>query len=119
MNRLAHRLVLLATRVLVVLLALELGGAPGLIALDCCALDADACGTEDSDPPCRDCPPECPFCHCVHGSLADAAPRTTVTLPPEAPNEGAPVPRPYEADAPRAPPPSSIERPPKSPLLAG
>jgi len=100
-------------RVLVVLLAFEVGGLAALVAADCCELGSDACGSDDPGGPCQDCPPECPLCHCGHGSLAPTAARVTALLPPEPPHDDLRVLRPYEASAPAAMPPASIERPPK------
>lgn len=113
------RLILLAARLLVLLLAFQLSGLDWMIVGSCCS-SGDDCTGQTGDDPCNDCPPQCPKCDCSDIAFSLPPAREAVRFEPTVHPEWDPpvVWTPYEADAPRAPPQSSIFRPPKTRFAA-
>lgn len=109
------RLVVLALRVLVGLVSLQLSGVPGVAAEmglrflddgadDCCS----DCPLEKDG---KECPPGCPNCHCAHGSIALPTAVESSTAPVASDSDDDVETAPYEASVPRAPRcPGSIDR---------
>jgi hypothetical protein len=103
---------IVVSRLLLMLVALQISGIGSLVANDCCSTDEDDCSTQNDEKPCNDCPPDCPKCHCNHVAFS---------VPPASEGSRVDIARdslsavftPYEADAPRALPPSSVFRPPR------
>ncbi len=109
----ASSVLLLVARLLVLYLALQVSGAGPALWGDCCSTDDDDCsGQTERERPCNDCPPGCPKCHCSPTPFSAPLPTETARLVPD-PRERPVVWTPYEAEAPREAPLSSIFRPPK------
>ncbi len=112
------RVVVLALRVFVGLVSLQLSGVPGVAAEmglrflddgadDCCA----DCPLEKDG---KECPPGCPNCHCAHGSIAlPTAVEKSSTTPVASDSDNEVETAPYEASVPRAPPSPGVYRPPR------
>jgi hypothetical protein len=106
---------IVVSRLLMMIVALQISGVGSLVANDCCSTDEDDCSTQTDQKPCNDCPPDCPKCHCNHVafSVPPATEASNLTAVEHSLNA---VFTPYEADAPRALPPSSVFRPPRASL---
>lgn len=108
------RALALLLRVLVVLVSVELSGIAAVagVGIGCGEASTGCCTDCPAEKNGNECPPDCPNCHCSHGSIAlppvferlDAERATTdVTF----------FPRPREAGVPHAPHLPSVYRPPR------
>ena len=103
---------MVASRLLFMIVVLQISGIGSLVISDCCSTDDDDCTTQTDQKPCNDCPPDCPKCHCNHVafSVPPASEASDLAVIERSLNS---VFTPYEADAPHALPPSSVFRPPR------
>ena len=111
------RLLVLALRVLVAMVSLQVSGVPAAAVEMGFRMDEsvdDCCNDCPMEKDGKECPPGCPNCHCTHGSVAlptvteKSGPPTTASV-----DSDAEEPAPYEASVPRAPPLPGVYRPPR------
>lgn len=109
------RVLILALRVLVAVVSLQVSGTPAVAAeLGLRLGDAvdDCCNDCPMEKDGKECPPGCPNCHCAHGIVA--LPTALESSAPPTVSVGCDVePAPYEASVPRAPPLPGVYRPPR------
>lgn len=115
----AWRAIVPVMRILVALIAMQLGGV-GILVTDLFVGIDEV--TEETDcpneKPGHDCPPGCPGCHCAHGGIA-VPPSSLKPATPQTLGEARIVHlRPDEADAPSEPLLPSIFRPPRRASLS-
>lgn len=111
------RLLVVALRLLVGLVSLQLSGVPGVAAEmglrflddgadDCCS----DCPLEKGG---QECPPGCPNCHCAHGGIALPTATESSTAPVANVGDDDVEAAPHETSIPRAPPLPGVYRPPR------